>query len=121
MHGLWIPDSGCHSPTDFIFSVSGTWSMDSNRKWDSGSVLDLYSGFQSPGFYIPPSNFFHYFGFHKQNFPGIGIPLHGANLKDSHYRDCCAYYRPSARHWIQFLIGLIHCLVSQNDYDWPTN
>ena len=83
MHGLWIPDSGCHSPTDFIFSVSGSWSMDSNRKWDSGSVLDLYSGFQSPGFCILLSNFFHYFGFHKQNFPGIRMPLHGVNLKNS--------------------------------------
>ena len=33
-------------------SDSGTWILDSNRKWDSG-LLELYSGLQSPGFQIP--------------------------------------------------------------------
>ena len=32
--------------------VSGTWILDSDRYWDSG-FLELYSGYQSPGFQIP--------------------------------------------------------------------
>ena len=35
-------------------SDSGTWILDSNRQWDSG-FLELYSGFQRPGFRIPQS------------------------------------------------------------------
>ena len=43
--GYWIP----------VF-VSGTWILDSNRQWDSG-ILEMYSGFQSPGFRLPLANF----------------------------------------------------------------
>ena len=48
----WIPDSTHWIP---VF-VSGTWILDSNRKWDSG-FLELYSGFQRPGFSIPQEEF----------------------------------------------------------------
>ena len=44
----WILDSG--------FFVSETWTQDSNRYWDSG-FLELFSGFQSPGFRFPALKF----------------------------------------------------------------
>ena len=42
------------------FSVSGNWILDSNLYWNF-RFLELYSGFQSPGFRIPDS------GFHSKN------------------------------------------------------
>ena len=45
---MWIPDSRYWIP---VF-VSGIWILNSNRQWHSG-FLELYSGFQSPGFWIP--------------------------------------------------------------------
>ena len=48
-----VLDSGFHA-VDSRFFVSGTWVLDSNRQWDSG-FLQLYSGFQIPGFCIPPA------------------------------------------------------------------
>ena len=48
----WIPDSRYFIP---VF-VSGTWILDSNPLWNSG-FLELYSGFQSPGFRIPQVKF----------------------------------------------------------------
>ena len=36
---------------DYRFFVSETWIPDSNCYWDSG-FLELFSGFQSPGFLI---------------------------------------------------------------------
>ena len=44
----WIPDYRCWIPV----LVIGTRILDSNRYWDSG-FLELYSGFQSPGFRVP--------------------------------------------------------------------
>ena len=60
-------------------SLSVEWIPDSNHKGDS-AFLDLYSGFQNPGFRIPQEKFP---GFHKKNFPnsGIRIPLQGANQR----------------------------------------
>ena len=43
----WIPDSRYWIPVFF----SGIWILNSNRRWDSG-LLELCSGFQSPGFQI---------------------------------------------------------------------
>ena len=37
---------------DSRFSVSEAWIQDSNCYWDSG-FLELFSGFESPGFRIP--------------------------------------------------------------------
>ena len=45
---LWIPDSRYW----ILVFVSGTWILDSNYWWDSG-LLELYFGFQNPGFRIP--------------------------------------------------------------------
>ena len=36
--------------------VSGTWILDSNRLWDPG-FLELFSGLQSQGFWIPQAKF----------------------------------------------------------------
>ena len=47
----WIPDSSYWIP------VSGTWILDSSRLWDSG-LLELSSGFQSPGFRITRAKYF---------------------------------------------------------------
>ena len=55
-----VCDSGFHAVDsrfqvlDSRFFISGTWILDSNRQWNSG-FLQLYSGFQSPGFCIPPA------------------------------------------------------------------
>ena len=46
-----VLDSGFHAVNSGSF-VSTTWIPDSNRQWDSG-FLELYSGYQSPGFRIP--------------------------------------------------------------------
>ena len=61
--GFWIPCCGFWIPVLF----SGTWTTDSNRQGYSG-FLELYSGFQSPGFQIQQEKI-------------SQIPLHGANLK----------------------------------------
>ena len=46
--GFWIPHREFRIPGNWIpVSVSGTWTLDSNRLWDSG-FLELYSGFQKP-------------------------------------------------------------------------
>ena len=52
-HGFWIPRRGFRIPvTGFqIFSI-GTRIPDSNCQWDS-RFLQLFSGFQTPGFGIP--------------------------------------------------------------------
>ena len=50
--GFWIPRHGFRiSITGFQFFFSWIWIADSNCLWDSG-FLQLYSGFQSPGFYM---------------------------------------------------------------------
>ena len=64
----WIQDSGCWIP---VFS-SGISFL--------SRVLELYSGFQSPGFRIP-----------YQNFPGIRIPLRGAKYKSNIFWPVHAY------------------------------
>ena len=79
--GLWTPrrfDSG--------FFVSGTWIPDFHLQWGS-EILELYSGFQIPGFQISifngvpnslsgiPDFKSQGSGVHKQKFPGVG----GAN------------------------------------------
>ena len=51
--GFWIPRCGFRIP---VLRVSGTWILDSNRLRDFG-FRKLYSGFQSPGFWIPQSKF----------------------------------------------------------------
>ena len=40
---------------DSTFLVTGTWILDFNRRWDS-RFLELYSGFQSPGFLVLQAN-----------------------------------------------------------------
>ena len=60
--GIRIPGTGFQS-------VELAWIPDSNCLWDSG-FLELYSGFQNPGFWIPQAKFF--------PDSGIRIPLHGA-------------------------------------------
>ena len=71
----WIVDSGCWIRVFF----SGTWILDSIPKWNFG-VLELYSGFQSPGFRIPRAKFSRILDSTSKNFPDsrIRIPLHGA-------------------------------------------
>ena len=52
-HGFWIPRRGFRIPvTGFQIFSSGTRFPDSNCQWDS-RFLQLYSGFQTPGFRIP--------------------------------------------------------------------
>ena len=46
---------------------------DSNLKWDPG-FLELYSGFQSPGFRFSFAKTFPDTGFHKQKFSGLRNP-----------------------------------------------
>jgi len=69
-HGFTI------SGTGFLIHVSGIWIPDSNRKWDSG-LLELYSGFQTPGFWIPEANISQIPDSASKYFPdsGIRIPL----------------------------------------------
>jgi len=72
----WIPDRIPVTKSGFF--VRGIVILDSNRYWDS-RFLVLYSGFQSPGFQIPPAKFY-ISGFHKQKIYQIpdsefGIPL----------------------------------------------
>ena len=60
-HGFWIPRRGFRIPvTGFQIFSSGTRFPDSNCQWDS-RFLQLYSGFQTPGF-------------HWQKFPGFRNP-----------------------------------------------
>ena len=63
----WIPDSGYWIP---VFA-SGTWILDSNRKWDSG-FLELYCGFQRPGFAIPRGKISQIPDSTSKNFLGVG-------------------------------------------------
>ena len=63
----WIPDSTHWIP---VF-VSGTWILDSNRKWDSG-FLELYSGFQRAGFSIPQGKISQIPDSISKNFLGVG-------------------------------------------------
>ena len=49
---FWTPRCG------FRIRVSGTWILDSNCKGDSG-FLELYFGFQNPGFRSPQAIIFH--------------------------------------------------------------
>ena len=46
-----VLDYGCHK-LDFGFLVGGTWIPTTNHQWNSW-FLELKSGFQSPGFWIP--------------------------------------------------------------------
>ena len=61
--GFWIL---CHG-----FRFSGTW-------FRICCHLNLYSGFQCPGFQIVQVQICSDSGFHKQNFHGFRIPLQGA-------------------------------------------
>ena len=81
----WIVDSGC-----WIFS--GTWILDSMPQWDFG-VLELYSGFQSPGFRIPRAKFSRILDSTSKNFPDsrIRIPLHGAKYQSNIFGPVHAY------------------------------
>ena len=63
----WILDSRYWIP---VF-VSGTWILDSNRKWDCG-FLELYSGFQRPVFSIPQGKILHIPDSISKNFLGVG-------------------------------------------------
>ena len=55
--GFWIPLRGFRISRWWIsVFVGGTWILDCNCRWDS-RFLELYSGFQSPGFGIPQANF----------------------------------------------------------------
>ena len=56
-----VLDSGFNAVGSGFF-VSGNWILDSNLYWNF-RFLELYSGFQSPGFRIP-----------QQKFAGICIP-----------------------------------------------
>ena len=47
--GFWIPRRGLRIP-DF---VNGTWILDSKCDLVRFRILELYSGFRSPGFRIP--------------------------------------------------------------------
>ena len=81
----WIVDSGC-----WIFS--GTWILDSMPQWDFG-VLELYSGFQSPGFRIPRAKFSRILDSTNKNFSDsrIRIPLHGAKYQSNIFGPVHAY------------------------------
>ena len=77
----WIVDSGCWIPVFF----SGTWILDSMPQWDFG-VLQLYSGFQSPGFRLPRAKFFPDFAFYKQRISQIlesGYPQMGRSTSQT--------------------------------------
>jgi len=68
---LWIPCCWFRIP-DIGFLIFVKWNLDSGFQSLVGpGFLELYSGFQSPGFQIPRA----------KKFPdtGIWIPLHGAN------------------------------------------
>ena len=39
-----------------VLEFSGAWILDCNQWWNSG-FLELYSEFQSPGFWIPQAKF----------------------------------------------------------------
>ena len=84
----WIVDSGCWIPVFF----SGTWILDSMPQWDFG-VLELYSGFQSPGFRIPRAKFSRILDSTSKNFPDsrIRIPLHGAKYQSNIFGPVHAY------------------------------
>ena len=53
--GFLAVDSGLQV-LDSEFFVSGTWNPDSNVQWDTG-LLELYSEFQSLGFWIVQQKF----------------------------------------------------------------
>ena len=78
----WIVDSGC-----WIFS--GTWILDSMPQWDFG-VLELYSGFQSPGFRIPRAKY-------KQEFLRFQNPdtLTWGEVLVKHFRTCSRLFNPA--------------------------
>ena len=77
----WIQDSGCWIPV-----FSGGISFLSR-------VLELYSGFQSPGFRIPYQKFSRIPDPTSKNFPdsGIRIPLRGAKYKSNIFWPVHAY------------------------------
>ena len=71
-------DSGLYAVE---FPDSRYWISDSNCEQDS-RILELYSGFQSQRFQIPPEKNFPDSELHKQNFPNseIWILLHRVNM-----------------------------------------
>ena len=67
---------------DSRFFVSETWIPDSNCYWDSG-FLELFSGFQSPGFRIPQAKLSWIQDSGSKNFPDSFI--WGDVLHDWHH------------------------------------
>ena len=49
----WILDSTQRTPDSSLCPVSGTWILDSKCDLERFRILELYSGFRSPGFRIP--------------------------------------------------------------------
>ena len=81
----WIVDSGCWIPVFF----SGTWILDSMPQWDFG-VLQLYSGFQSPGFRLPRAKFSRILHSTSKEFPRFQNPdtLRWGEVLVKHFRTC---------------------------------
>ena len=83
-----VLDSGIHTVDSkflvlefHIRIVSGTWIADSNGYWDSG-FLELFSGFQSPGFRFPQAKLSWIPDYTSKDLPDPGIrsPLHEASF-----------------------------------------
>ena len=86
-HGFWIPRRGFRIPvTGFqIFSI-GTRIPDSNCQWDS-RFLQLFSGFQTPGFGIPLAKI--------SWIPESGFPCMYKGIQDS-----LGFWIPDSSYWI---------------------
>ena len=88
-HGFWIPRRGFRIlVAGFQIFSSGTRIPDSNCQWDS-RFLQLYSGFQTPGFRIPLAKIswisesgFPYMYKGIQDRLGFWIPRHGFRIAD---------------------------------------
>ena len=85
--GFHVVDSGFRIPiTGFQIFFSWTWIQDSNRLWDSG-FLELFSGFQGPGFRIPRAKI--------SQIPESGFPYMGRAVGLEGLRILCIFFHLS--------------------------
>ena len=108
-HGFWIPRRGFRIPvTGFQIFSSGTRIPDSNSQWDS-RFLQLYSGFQTPGFGIPQAKI--------SWIPESGFPYMYKGIQDS-----LGFWIPDSSYWIPDLFqwNLVSGLQMSVGFQIPT-
>lgn len=111
--GFWITRHGFQA-LDSGFFDSETWIPDLNHKWDSG-FLELYSGFQSPGFRIPRAKTSPIPDSTVEDFPDSKdrAPLHGAKMYHHKFRSMQKFWFGQKKIKGLWVLWLIHWIVKQ--------